>query len=181
MRRLVLTLIASGAGLVVASGCVSKDGGHAGEAPLWYPAFVVRDANTTQQWGGQDIYGQQTNRVDRTKQPSIGSPDSQQPVNPPDTLAVPAGGPQAGMRSNWNDPSQFYVAGQQRPMTSTSAQQPYGEGLRPPGSATVYPTRGNAAQSVGSPTLYPPTGTFRTDGPSLYPNGATGERGFTGK
>lgn len=178
MRRFVLTLIASGAGLAVGSGCVSKDGSHPGEAPIWYPAFVVRDANTTQQWGGQDIYGQQTNRVDRTKQPSIGSPDSQQPVNPPDSLSAPQ---QSGARSNWNDPSRFYVAGQQRPVEPTNAQQPYGEGLRPPGSATVYPTRGNAAQSAGSPTLYPPTGNFRTDGPSLYPTGATGERGFTGK
>jgi hypothetical protein len=178
MRRLVLTLIASGTALVVGSGCVAKGTSRTGEAPIWYPAFVVRDANTTRQWGGQDIYGQQTNRVDRTKQPSIGSPDSGLPVNPPDSLTAPQ---QSGMRQNWNDPSRFYVAGHPVNGQTSIQQQPYAEGLRPPGSATLYPTRGNAAQSVGSPTLYPPSGQFRTDGPSLYPNGATGERGFIGK
>jgi hypothetical protein len=173
MRRFVLALL----GVGMLSGCVARDGNKPGEAPLWYPAFVVRDANTTQGWGGQDIYGVQTNRVDPKKQPSIGAPGNELPVNPPDST-------RSGITPVFNDPSRFYVAGQQVPPNQVNAQQPYGQGQRPPGSATLYPTRGNAAESVGSPTLYPPVGSFRTDPPSgasVYPNGATGERGFIGK
>lgn len=173
MRRFLIAM----AGVALLTGCVTQDGSGKGEAPIWYPAFVVRDAKTTQQWGGQDIYGVQTNRVDQTKQPSIGSPGNSQPVNPPDSVRT-------GANATFNDPSRFYVAGQTSKIEPVTSQQPYGQGLRPPGTATVYPTRGNAAESVGSPTLYPPTGSFRTDQPSgasVYPNSATGERGYIGK
>jgi len=85
MRRIALMLLLTGV-----AGCAVRDGNKTGEAPVWYPAFIVRDANTTQQWGGQDIYGQQTYRVDPKKQPSIGSPGNSQPVNPPDSLDVAA-------------------------------------------------------------------------------------------
>lgn len=169
MRRLLFTFL-----LLPLAGCVVHDGNQQGEAPIWYPAFAVREGNTTREWGGQNIYGVQTHNVDPKKQSSIGSPGNSLPVNPPDSLKTSS--------ANWNDASRFYVAGGTSPVQRTTTQNQYGETYRPPGSATLYPTRGDAAQSVSSPTLYPPTGRFRTDqSPSLYPNGATGEKGYTGK
>src|SRR5947209_15137388 len=151
-RRFMIRILLALMGLAMLSGCVVQDGNKRGEAPIWYPAFVVRDANTTQQWGGQDIYGVQTGRIDRSQQPAIGAPRNAQPVNPPDSTRT-------GANSMWSDSSGFYVAGRSTSPVTVSGQQAQGS-PPPPGSATVYPTRGSAAEAVGSPTLYPPVGSF---------------------
>jgi hypothetical protein len=50
--------IVSMAGLLLCtlSGCVVHNSLQE-QAPMWWPAFMVQQNQTTDQWGGQDIYG----------------------------------------------------------------------------------------------------------------------------
>lgn len=190
MRSHVFAIIA--VGLACASGCAVKDNTVRGTpAPAWWPAFLVRDSDTTQQWGGQTIYGTQTNRVDTSQQPAIGpNPNGQQDVYGGNGARPAQASPQsnagkAAQGRAWFDTSAFYNAAPHSPANadeaaamSTARYQPL-----PTGPATLYPNRGTAAQSVGSPTLYPPNGQFQNDpnNRSVYPNGPAGDRGYIGR
>jgi hypothetical protein len=57
MRQVTLTIV-TGLMLCTLGGCVVHDNkSAAAEAPMWWPAFMVRQNATEDQWGGQSIYG----------------------------------------------------------------------------------------------------------------------------
>lgn len=62
--RQMMSLLVTGLLVCSLSGCVVHDH-NTEQAPMWWPAFMVRQGATEDQWGGQSIYGGDRWKVDK--------------------------------------------------------------------------------------------------------------------